>query len=200
MKFLRHIASQVHRRHSSTVSPSALAALDTWIASNKKLVIHDTLRAEHLSSLYATLPTRDGSRKSYVPPRDGDHLGYGHHLVFFHPRNPESALRSDGTDADFCPPEPFTRRMWAGGKIEWHKPLLIGSGATSVSTIRSIDKKGFEKASPKVFVKQHIQFSNTEGEVCVEEERSHVYLSTPGNARTVRPGEARPSRDGRDSY
>ncbi|THH33968.1 hypothetical protein EUX98_g284 [Antrodiella citrinella] len=169
--------------------------VNAWISSDKKLVAHDTLSAEHLSNLFITLPTRDGSRQPYVAPKHTDHLAYGHHLVFFHPRNPECALRADGTDADFCPPEPFTRRMWAGGKIEWHKPLLVGSKATAVSTIRSVDKKGFDKDSPKVFVKQNIQYLNERRELCVDEERSHVYLSSPGNARVIRavPGLPKPS-------
>jgi len=102
-------------------------------------------------------------------------------------------LRSDGTDADFCPPEPFTRRMWAGGKIEWYKPLLVGSRATAASTIRSVDKKGFEKESPKVFVKQNIQYLDEDRQLCVDEERSHVYLSSPGNARGVKEASNQPS-------
>ena len=105
------------------ISAAEIAALDEWISSKKELVIHDTLRPEHLSDLYVTLPTRDGSHRPVRYPEEGDRLQPGHHLVFFHPRNPESVLRADGTDADFCPPEPFTRRMWAGGVMKWKKLL-----------------------------------------------------------------------------
>jgi hydroxyacyl-ACP dehydratase HTD2-like protein with hotdog domain len=177
------------RRRLSTATQS----LDEWIAStsNLKLVLLDSLRADHLSDLYITIPTRDGTRRAQDPPLTGAPLGYGHHLAFFHPRNPESLLRPDGTDKDFCPPEPFTRRMWAGGEFEWKKPLLIGENATATSTIASVEKKGFEKGSPLVFVNQKINFS-AEGsaEASLVEYRTHVYLPTAGK-KTVRERRSR---------
>ncbi|KAI0079881.1 hypothetical protein K474DRAFT_1658413 [Panus rudis PR-1116 ss-1] len=183
-------ARQCHRCRpyaTDAATPAHVAALDDWIASEKKLILSDTLREEHLANLYVTLPTRDGTQKPYTAPRQGDNLGYGHHLVFFHPRNPESKLRADGTDADFCPPEPFTRRMWAGGEIKWHKPLRIGDRANSISTIGSVQKKGFEKGKPMVFVNQNIKyFKAGDTDASVEETRSHVYLSSPGNDRGIR--------------
>ncbi|KZT26370.1 hypothetical protein NEOLEDRAFT_1147400 [Neolentinus lepideus HHB14362 ss-1] len=110
-------------------------------------------------------------------PEGGHPLGYGHHLVFFHPRSPERALRWDGTEADFCPPEPYSRRMWAGGKMKWKKPLRIGRKAISTLTVGSVEHKGMEKDNPMVFVKQNITVRQAESdEVCIEEERTHVYL------------------------
>ncbi|KAF7440537.1 hypothetical protein PC9H_000883 [Pleurotus ostreatus] len=162
-------------------------ALDEWIASPKQLVMRDTFHRERVSDLYITLPTRDGTRRQWTEPKDGAPLGYGHHLAFFHPRNAEANLRKDGTDAEFCPPEPFTRRMWAGGKISWNteKPLLIGRAATATSTIGSIEKKGFEKGSPMLFVTQRIAVRmDEETENSVEEERVHVYLPIATGSRT----------------
>lgn len=183
-------------RHYSSPPPSPpppaldVAALDRWIAADKRLTLHDTIRPEHLADLYITLPTRDGSVRPFAPPQDGAPLCYGHHLAFFHPRNPESALRSDGTDTDFCPPEPFTRRMWAGGRMEWKRPLCVGDRATARATIGAVAKKGFEKGTPMVFVSQKIEYSKPDsGEVCIEEERAHVYLAVSGNKRGAREGE-----------
>ncbi|KAI0374944.1 hypothetical protein BV20DRAFT_961178 [Pilatotrama ljubarskyi] len=178
------------RRHYSSPPPPPpalgvdLDSLDRWISADKHLTLDDTLRPEHLADLYITLPTRDGTLRAYTPPQEGAPLGYGHHLVFFHPRNPESALRSDGTDTDFCPPEPFTRRMWAGGRMEWKRPLCVGDRATALATIGAVSKKGFEKGTPMVFVSQKIEYRKRDGdEVCIEEERSHVYLAVAGNRR-----------------
>ncbi|ETW85856.1 hypothetical protein HETIRDRAFT_245796, partial [Heterobasidion irregulare TC 32-1] len=169
-------------------------ALDQWMAQEKRHVLSDKLHAEHVSDLYITLPTRDGTRAPYVAPRDGSPLGYGHHLAFFHPRTPETKLRPDGTDADFCPPEPYVRRMWAGGKMEWRRSLIIGGQATSVSTVGAVEKKGFEKGSPMVFVKQQIEIRNKgEAEPAVLEERSHVYLALGVNKRTTREVEGLPT-------
>ena len=174
------------------ISAAEIAALDEWISSKKELVIHDTLRPEHLSGLYVTLPTRDGSHRPVRYPEEGDRLQPGHHLVFFHPRNPESVLRADGTDADFCPPEPFTRRMWAGGVMKWKKPLTLGTKVTSTSVIDSVEKKGFGKGKPMVFVNQRMRCGPskgyTQGHYAIEETRSHVYLASPGNSRIVREG------------
>jgi len=163
-------------------------ALDNWISIPKKsILLHDRISIEHLSDLFITLPTRNGSRAPYVPPLHAAPLPYGHHLAFFHPRNPEHLLRDDGTDPDFCPPDPFTRRMWAGGKMKWnnHSPLLIGSNAKAVSTVAKVDKKNFDSPSPMIFVKQYIEYSSDSG-IGIEEERSHVYLPASETKRGPR--------------
>ncbi|KAJ8584925.1 hypothetical protein M405DRAFT_690063, partial [Rhizopogon salebrosus TDB-379] len=60
--------------------------LDTWITSPKSLVLSDTFHSAHLSDLYITLPTRDGTHgRSFAPPVEDTPLGYGHHLTFFYP-------------------------------------------------------------------------------------------------------------------
>ncbi|KIJ68911.1 hypothetical protein HYDPIDRAFT_79628 [Hydnomerulius pinastri MD-312] len=198
---------QQTRRSLSTASLN-LPALNTWISSPKSLTLTDTLTPTHLASLYVTLPTRDGSltpSHPYQPPREGDPLGYGHHLVFFHPRNPESVLRPDGTDADFCPPEPFTRRMWASGSMWWTqdpgRALRIGDRARAVSSVVGVETKGIEdveggtRTTSMVFVRQRIEVG-AEGRQGpgVIEERSHVYLASGGNKRIARevPGLPKP--------
>lgn len=183
------VASRLPKRRllSTTSSPLNLDALDRWMVSDKKLTLSDTLHPEHVSDLHITLPTRDGTRKPATAPVLGSPLSYGHHLAFFHPRNPEGALRWDGTDADFCPPEPFTRRMWAGGRMQWKAPLHIGDRVTACSEMFDVQKKGFDKGMPMVFVKQKIEYKR-EGscEVAIEEERSHVYLAAPAYSRGVK--------------
>ncbi|KAI0094035.1 hypothetical protein BDY19DRAFT_920390 [Irpex rosettiformis] len=186
----------VFTRNRSLWAPSTTSlnekALDEWVASDKTLAVSDTLHPEHLSDLYITLPTRDGSIEPYHAPQIGEPLPYGHHFAFFHPRNPESLLRSDGTDADFCPPEPFTRRMWAGGSIRWKlwgkEGLHVGDSVKAVTRIKDVKKKGFNRdGTPMVFVKQLIEYSK-EGsdQVAIEEERSHVYLAAPAHRRPVK--------------
>lgn len=166
------------RRYSSS------QAFDQWMSSsNKQRVLSDAFHSEHLSDLYITLPTRDGTRKPYQPPIDSSPLGYGHHLAFFHERVPESQLREDGTEDTFSPPKPFTRRMWAGGRMTWNNdnPLIIGQKATAASTFATVEKKGFDDSSktPMVFVNQKIDYIMEGGkDPSVVEERAHVYLSS----------------------
>lgn len=167
------------RRLYSSNAAYNIEALEKWIASPKQYILNDTLHPEHLSDLYVTLPTRDGTRKPFHAPEPSTPMGYGHHTTFFYPRIPEPFLRRDGTDADFCPPEPFTRRMWAGGKISWMagNPLLIGGKATSRMTIGSVEKKNFDRGRPIVFVNKKIEISMEDSAApSVVEERVHVYL------------------------
>lgn len=189
-QFLSKLPTLVTRRYYSS-GPFSLntQALDNWIASEKKLSLNDTLSSNHLADLYITLPTRDGTQGKPYPPLEGSKLDYGHHLAFFHPRNPEALLRPDGTDADFCPPEPFTRRMWAGGAMKWFDPLLIGEKADAISTVSSIQKKGFEKGTPMVFVNQTIEYKAAgKRNPGIIEERAHVYLPPGVSKRENREG------------
>jgi hypothetical protein len=171
-----------------------LEALDQWISSPKHLVLSDAFHFEHLSDLYITLPTRNGTRKPYQPPIASSPLGYGHHLAFFHERVPEFQLREDGTEDTFSPPQPFTRRMWAGGRMTWHNnnPLIIGQKANAASTLATIEKKGFDGASktPMIFVNQKIDITMEGGkDPSVVEERAHVYLSSNADVnKGVRAG------------
>lgn len=47
-------------------------------------------------------------------------LPHGHHLVYFSPQVPGSQLLPDGTDPLQSPGEPFVRRMWAGGSLQFN--------------------------------------------------------------------------------
>jgi hydroxyacyl-ACP dehydratase HTD2-like protein with hotdog domain len=192
---LGHIVSSLISRSSRAPAHAIAgeAALDRWISEKKGITLSETLHTDRVSDLYITLPTRDGTTRSYVGPKNSDVLGFGHHLAFFHPRTPERHLRADGTETDFCPPEPFVRRMWAGGRMEWRKPLIIGGKACARANVSSVYKKGFEGVAPMVFVNQRIEITN-EGEEgsAVLEERSHVYLAALGtHRRTARDGKPR---------
>jgi len=181
---------------SSRASAHAIAgeaALDCWIGQKKGITLSETLHTDRVADLYITLPTRDGTTRPYASPRNSETLGFGHHLAFFHPRTPERYLRPDGTETDFCPPEPFVRRMWAGGRIEWRKPLVIGGKACARASVGLVSKKGFDGgAAPTVFVSQRIEIANEgEGECAVLEERTHVYLALGTHRRTAREGKAK---------
>ncbi|TFY65018.1 hypothetical protein EVJ58_g2241 [Rhodofomes roseus] len=70
--------------------------------------------------------------------------------------------------------------MWAGGKMKWNEPLSVGEKVIATSTIASVEKKGFEKGTPMVFVKQKLEYRRKHAQhAAIEEERSHVYLTAP---------------------
>ena len=171
------LRSKACRAISTSMKQQEIDALDQWIASPPIHILTDSLSVEHLSDLYVTLPTRDGSRKPYQEPQPGTPLPFGHHLAFFHARRSERLLRVDGTDEDISPPPPFSKRMWAGGKIRWdtNNPLIIGKTTISISTVSSTEKKGFETGNPMVFVTQNIQFTQEGKETpSVTEDRKSV--------------------------
>lgn len=107
-----------------------------------------TLADQLLPAQQHDLPPGAGDGRPYPPPKssDVDHwslpkvhrnhgaepahpLPQGHHLVYFPPTHPSSALLPDGTDADHWPGPPFTRRLWAGGSLSfaqgWSSRLLL---------------------------------------------------------------------------
>jgi len=79
--------------------------------------------------------------------------------------------------------------MWAGGQIEWRKPLIIGGKACARANVSSVYKKGFDGVAPMVFVNQRIEIMNEgEEESAVLEDRTHVYRGLGTYQRTAREG------------
>ena len=73
----------------------------------------------------------------------GDALPPLWHWLYFHDTPRISELGRDGHEAlgRFLPPAPFDRRMWAGGALEFHAPLILGEPAEKRSEIVSVTFK-----------------------------------------------------------
>ena len=115
---------------------------------------------------------------------DGDALPAAWHWLFFHDIVPASKLGGDGHPAlgVTMPPVPLPRRMWAGGRLEFEAPLVLGEVAERVSRISKITPK--EGRSGKlVFVTVDSEVSQG-GEVKVRERQDIVYreLTSSGSA------------------
>ncbi|MFM7507452.1 MAG: MaoC family dehydratase N-terminal domain-containing protein [Rubrivivax sp.] len=65
------------------------------------------------------------------------------HWLYFLPRAPQSALGDDGHPrrGGFLPPVPLTRRMWAGGRLEFLQPLRVGDTLARTSRTAAVDAK-----------------------------------------------------------
>jgi 3-methylfumaryl-CoA hydratase len=97
------------------------------------------------------------------------------HWSFFLPRVPQSGLGPDGHPhrGGFMPPIELPRRMFAGARMRFHRPLVIGDVARRQSEIREVSEKaGRTGRLAFVTVRHRIQQS---GEVCIEEEQDIVY-------------------------
>lgn len=73
------------------------------------------------------------------------------HWFYFLPKAPQSQLGTDGhpqrEGGSFLPPIPYPRRMFAGARVNWHKPLLLGQPARREAVIRKIAKKSGRSGS-----------------------------------------------------
>src|SRR5579871_5036266 len=67
----------------------------------------------------------------------GDPLPLLHHWLYFWDVRPPAGLGIDGHPAKggFLPPVALPRRMWAGGRLNFLKPLAIGAQVNRTSTI-----------------------------------------------------------------
>ena len=89
------------------------------------------LEAHQVQKLSLTLNRKDLHSNLPVassPPNDGTPIPPCYHLVYFTPATIEEELGTDGTDRTFNPSTPFSRRMWAGGKIRWERENLLRVG------------------------------------------------------------------------
>jgi 3-methylfumaryl-CoA hydratase len=133
----------------------------------------DIVTAAPAAALAATLDRDD------APPRTGDILPPLWHWLYFLPAHRQSALGPDGHAArgGFLPPVDLPRRMWAGGRLEFHHPLRVGEAVDRVSRIVDVTlKQG--RTGPLVFVLVRHEISNPLG-LAVTEEHDIVYRGHP---------------------
>ena len=150
--------------------------LRSWIG--KQETLHDNVTHFPVAALSATLDRDDPA------PKPGDVLPPLWHWLYFLPTARQSILGPDGHPArgGFLPPVPLPRRMWAGGRFVFHKPLLVDQAITRVSTVKDVTvKQGRNGALCFVLVKHEI--SGPDGPA-LEEEHDIVYRDNP------QPGEA----------
>jgi 3-methylfumaryl-CoA hydratase len=110
----------------------------------------------------------------------GDALPPLWHWFHFLPRAPQAALDTDGHPqrGGFLPPIPYPRRMFAGARLQWHRPLRIGTPAKRQATVRDVVLKS-GKSGSLAFVTVGLRFMQ-DGALCVEEEQDIVYREPGG--------------------
>ncbi len=139
-----------------------LAHLADWIGRSEER--RDTICQAPLAALAALLDRDD------APPRPGDPAPPLAHWLYFLPANRQSDTGPDGhaVRGAFMPPVPLPRRMWAGSRIEFARPLVVGTEARRVSTIRDIVvKQG--RSGTLVFVTVRHEVSDAGGLVLADE-------------------------------
>lgn len=122
-------------------------------------------------------------------PEAGDALPTGWQWLYFLATPASADIGADGhpTTGRFLPPSPLPRRMWAAGKIQNVKPVLLGQLAEKTSTVKSVDLKQGKSGNLLFVTVQHV-FTQAD-ELCITEEQNIVYRDMPTQAVPLPAGE-----------
>ena len=142
-------------------------AFAEWIGRKERL--EQELSPAPVAAMLATLD--EGERR--LGP--GDPLPPLWHWLYFLPRVPASRIGTDGHPqrGGFLPPVELPRRMFAGARLHFRHPLVIGKPASRTGTVRDISQK-HGASGDLVFVTVEYQVEQ-DGRVCVEEVQDIVY-------------------------
>ena len=125
---------------------------------------------------------------------------FWHWIYFRHPVR-RSRLGEDGHElrGDFLPPVELPRRMWAGGRLQFHKPIIVGENIERTSEILSVEEKHGRSGELLLVTVKHTLSSV--GGPCVDEEQDLVYCEIPPPGQPLRQQPALPSHvDWKDSF
>jgi len=132
-----------------------------------------------------------------APLGPGDALPPLWHWAYFWSLAPTAELGPDGHAArgGFLPPIDLPRRMWAGSRVLFPRPLAVGSPVTRRSTIKSVTEKTGRSGRLAFVTVEHV-VGDAEG-ACVVEEHDIVYREpgekgAPPSSYKGPPGEAPP--------
>ena len=148
--------------------------VEDWIGREEER--RDVVTSAPLAALSALLDRDD------PPPRQGDPAPPLAHWLYFLPAYRQSAAGPDGHAArgEFLPPVPLPRRMWAGSRLEFARPLRVGAQIARRSRIASVTSKE-GRSGPLVFVTVRHEVSDGEG-LLLSDEHDIVYRGEGGGA------------------
>lgn len=154
-----------------------IAHLQSWIGRAEWR--DDELTLQPVAALSAVLDRDD------PPPKAGDPLPPLWHWLYFLPTARQSELGDDGhaRRGGFLPPVPLERRMWAGSRLEFLRPLRLGARVARRSRIARVDHKQ-GRAGPLVFVQVEHEIADAEG-AALREVHDIVYRDKPAGSTDI---------------
>ena len=149
-----------------------IAYLRQWVGKTETR--EDEVTASPVAALAATLDL-----DAPLPLR-GDPLPPLWHWLYFLPVHRQSEIGPDGhaLRGGFLPPVPLPRRMWAGGRLEFHRPLHVGEKISRRSVIADVQHKE-GRTGPLVFVLVRHEIGG-DGGLAISEEHDIVYRGLSG--------------------
>lgn len=172
-------------RTLTTAADAAQQMLRTFEGQTR--TYRQVLDGHQLQKLSLTLNRKHlhpGLDVSARPPAHGTPLPPGYHLVYFSPASLEAELGADGTDKTFNAAAPFSRRMWAGGRMSWPRgspPLRVGEEVEERTRLVGAAAKRSRDGSEMVLVDVEKEFWGPEGLALVDR-RSWVFRPPPKEA------------------
>jgi len=153
------------------IEAQTVAHLQEWLGKTESLT--DLITAAPVRALSATLDRDD------VKPTIGTLLPELWHWLYFLPHARQSDIGLDGHPkrGGFIPPVPLPRRMWAGSRVQWLKPLYVGDEIERISTIESVTHK-VGHSGDLIFVLVKHRILNASGLAMIEE-HDIVYRDAP---------------------
>jgi len=144
--------------------------LQAW--TGREVEVNDQLRAQPSHFMQATLDMEPSLSV-------GDTLPPLWHWLYFLEAKQASELGRDAhpKKGGFLPPVPLPRRMWAGGRITFHAPLIIGADAIRRSTIKTIVEKNGRTGDLCFVTVEHTIFQGEQ--LVLNEEQDIVFREDP---------------------
>lgn len=175
---MRGVTRESIRQRCVNLPALNIEELQQWIGRSEER--RDAVTAAPVAALAATLDLDETS------PQAGDPLPPLWHWLYFLPVHRQSELGPDGhaRRGGFLPPVALPRRMWAGGRLQFHQALRIGEPISRVSRIADVRMKQGRSGALVFVVVQH-QISGQAG-LAVTEEHEIVYRDH------ARPGDPAP--------
>ncbi|MEM9775304.1 MAG: MaoC family dehydratase N-terminal domain-containing protein [Chloroflexota bacterium] len=137
-----------------------------WIG---RQVVHE----DFISATQANLMNATINRDPAFQP--GDPLPPAWHWLFFHDAVPLNGLGVEGHPklGGFMPPVSLPRRMWAGGSLQFERPITIGETATKRSHVTQVEHKVGRSGELYFVTVEHELFQG--GSKCLHEKQTIVY-------------------------
>jgi len=162
-----------------------IAHLKSWIGRSESA--NDVAAAGQLAGLAAILDHE-------TPPWIAGELPPLAHWLYFLGHARQSELGEDGHPrrGGFLPPIELPRRMWAGGRIEFHGAIAIGASIERRSTIKDVSAKTGASGDMVFVTVSHKIFAGTG--LVISEEQDIVFRDMPKAPPPPGAAEARTAR------